>query len=635
MKRFYLFLFILIWFTQIVHSQNANPKVVRSIHYKAYDFRVSMNANNAKVELIKQLNIPKDYEFRSRIVKGTKDQIVEYDELGYAHEHYELFYKNIKVEDADIRTHFLNNELVAVNGEYIDVPYIDISVRISRETAIQKAMEHIGAREYVWEWEPSCNPVPELIICRNWFNAEDTTFYIAYKVEIFAMEPHSHDDIYVDAKTGNILNKISNIRYDNGENPKARANGTAETRYSGTRNITTKRHDYSWGGYDFSLFDAGRNIETKNLKRRQYYYIESWTHPFFDDDNYWSSLEYDNANKDNGALDAQWGAMMTYDYFFYVHKRKGFCNTGRLLTLYVHYWVMDENWDDVPVDNAFWTSYTNSQGHGKYCIVFGDGKLCDIFTAIDIVAHEFGHGVEEFSVNMKPCGESGPLREGFSDIWGACVKNYAAPEKNRWLLGEDIGCVKYDMANPKNYGCPDTYGGINWGYLSRSVFSHWFYILTEGKTGTNDLGNTYNVAGIGIDKAAKIVYRAETKEMTSVDATFAKMRQATIAAAEYLYGEDCDEVISVTNAWYAVGVGDLYDCTKYITNKNYNSGTHDINGCKIVVSNTNVNTYATVNFKAEESVIINYDFDAVPGSKVNISIGTILPVHHNGCLKML
>jgi len=72
-----------------------------------------------------------------------------------------------------------------------------------------------------------------------------------------------------------------------------------------------------------------------------------------------------------------------------------------------------------------------------------------------------------------------------------------------------------------------------------------------------------------------------------------------------------------------------------INNKNYNSGTHDINGCKIVVSNTNVNTYATVNFKAEESVIINYDFDAVPGSKVNISIGTILPVHHNGCLKML
>ena len=37
---------------------------------------------------------------------------------------------------------------------------------------------------------------------------------------------------------------------------------------------------------------------------------------FTDNDNHWTAAEYDNINKDNGALDAHWGAMMTYDYFF-------------------------------------------------------------------------------------------------------------------------------------------------------------------------------------------------------------------------------------------------------------------------------------------------------------------------------
>jgi hypothetical protein len=42
------------------------------------------------------------------------------------------------------------------------------------------------------------------------------------------------------------------------------------------------------------------------------------------------------------------------------------------------------------------------------------------------------------------------------------------------------------------------------------VLNHWFYILTIGKSGTNDIGNSYNVTGINIDKAAKIAYRLES-----------------------------------------------------------------------------------------------------------------------------
>jgi Zn-dependent metalloprotease len=40
-------------------------------------------------------------------------------------------------------------------------------------------------------------------------------------------------------------------------------------------------------------------------------------------------------------------------------------------------------------------------------------------------------------------------------------------------------------------------------HTNSGVLNHWFYILTQGKTGTNE-GSSYSVNGIGIDKAAKL-----------------------------------------------------------------------------------------------------------------------------------
>jgi hypothetical protein len=80
------------------------------------------------------------------------------------------------------------------------------------------------------------------------------------------------------------------------------------------------------------------------------------------------------------------------------------------------------------------------------------------------------------------------------------------------------------MSDPKSEGQPDTYGGTNWTdqtkcrpsrkiiveyiiwWVSKSLV---LYIL-QGKTGTNDIGSSYSVTGIGIDAAAKISYRLES-----------------------------------------------------------------------------------------------------------------------------
>lgn len=79
--------------------------------------------------------------------------------------------------------------------------------------------------------------------------------------------------------------------------------------------------------------------------------------------------------------------------------------------------------------------------------------------------------------------------------------------------------------------------------------------FSRRKTGTNDLGNSYSVAGIGKDKAAKIVYRAESVYFTATT-NFAQARDLTIQAAKDLYGINSIESATVCQSWYAVGVGD-------------------------------------------------------------------------------
>jgi chitodextrinase len=78
-----------------------------------------------------------------------------------------------------------------------------------------------------------------------------------------------------------------------------------------------------------------------------------------------------------------------------------------------------------------------------------------------------------------------------------------------------------------------------------------------GKTGTNDIGSSYNVSGIGIDKAAKIAFRTESVYLTS-NSTYANARTYGIQSAIDLYGVNSPEVIATTNAFYAVGVGAAY-----------------------------------------------------------------------------
>ena len=147
--------------------------------------------------------------------------------------------------------------------------------------------------------------------------------------------------------------------------------------------------------------------------------------------------------------------MGNLSYFRNVHNRNSYDNNGAVLKNYVHANLVAMGYSNN--DNAFWDGSR---------MTYGDGTSCDILTALDITAHEIGHGVCKYSVDspngLVYRGESGAINESLSDIWGVCVENWATTNKQTWLMGEDIGCIARSSSNPKSYNQPNTYGGTYW-----------------------------------------------------------------------------------------------------------------------------------------------------------------------------
>jgi bacillolysin len=516
----------------------------------------------------------------------------EIDDLGFNHEKFQLFHKGVKVEFATYSIHSKQGKVMSMSGEFYNFGEVSTTPQISAQDAFTMAKNYTGAKSYMWENATEAKsinyqmPVGELvflpIIDTEVKKGDFDNIKLAYKFDIYASNPVSRGDLYIDANTGEVLFYNATIKhlgehahgaktskqaftkniekpqsFDLFKNTSLVVAANAATRYSGTQQIQTL---LSGSSYILSDNTRGGGAQTYNMKKGTNY---STAVNFTDVDNNWTAAEFNNTNKDNAALDAHWGAEMTYDYFKNIHLRNSYNNAGAKINSYVHY---SSNYN-----NAYWDGSRMTYGDGS-----GTGGF-NALTSLDVAAHEIGHAVCSNTANLAYQKESGAMNEGFSDIWAACVEYFAAPTKQPWLIGEDIemrsGHLSLrSMSNPNAEGQPDTYGGTYWinpsctptqsndycgVHTNSGVMNHWFYILSIGKSGTNDIGNAFNVTGITIDKAAKIAYRTEANYL-SANSTFANARTGSIQAAIDLYGAGTPEVIATTNAWYAVGVGAAY-----------------------------------------------------------------------------
>lgn len=480
------------------------------------------------------------------------------DALGFENHKFQQTVNGIPVEYGMINMLVKKGKVVSQNGVWFkNVPAtVEKRAGISEANALNSALAYVGATSYKWQ-----NAEEEAFL-KNDTKDANATFYpkgklvyyndpadvnakkltLAYKFDVYATEPVSRQEVYVDAKTGKVLGTNSLILETN-------APGTAVTAYSGNQAIVADQVSAT----SYRLRETGRNggtaIETYNLKQGTNY---SRATDFTDTDNTWNNV---NTAKDQYATDAHWGAEKTVDYLKAKFNRNSIDNNHFAIKSYVHY---SRNYF-----NAFWDGSRMTYGDGSS--TNGNKPL----TALDVCAHEIGHGMTSKTANLVYQKESGALNEAFSDILGNSVEFWARPTKASWKLGEDFNYVIRDMANPNAYGDPDTYGGTYWVnpnctpsstndycgvHTNSGVLNFWYYLLVNGGSGTNDKGFAYNVTGIGLDKAAQIAYRTLTTYLTSTS-TYANARTYSLQAAADLYGAGSAEVTQTTNAWNAVGVG--------------------------------------------------------------------------------
>lgn len=633
------------------------------------------------------------------------------DELKITHSYYQQYYKGFLVEGSILMLHSKEGYVDASNGQVAEFVSMETQIVISKEEAKNIAKSFLKVTDLINEY-----PVKTLI-CRvpteNGFN-----FVFTQKVRIDSSNPFVMSNVYVDAKTGKVINNISLIT--DIDTP-----STAKTSYSGMQTITADSYS---GGY--RLIDNARNIETYDatnatgitisgftgttnytnsttnwgsspslktftiysvsqnwwysvisdtspdlyiivkdasnnivyngrnfylnntlptptnpiviplniLMLNQPYSIEVWDFDTVGGDDFGGSYTISStsgvwsSNGNNGdynikiaennpALDVHWGMEKTYDFYKNILGRNSFDGNGSVIKNYLN-------------PPTFQSQYGNSPNNAQalkepYNIMLfgmGDGTSLAPLVGLDVEGHEFTHLVvaNNGHEGLDYEGESGALNESFADIFGTCIEFYAKPITANWSIGEDFTLTSGDfgrsMSNPNLKQNPDTYKGQFWiktselsndfggVHTNSGVQNYWFYLLSKGGSGTNDLGKSFSVSGIGISKAQQIAYKNLTKYLSSKNSTYMDSYYGSLLAAEEIYGNPSIEYTAVRQAWYAVGIGNDPDsfCSG-TTNLTASSGTfsdgsgtanyNNNSSCKWVIAPAGA-TQVSINFTA-------------------------------------
>lgn len=476
------------------------------------------------------------------------------------HIYYQHYYKGILVESSEFREHYdpAINSVVLSNGRYVENLELSNIPLVTEATALAIALSYANAELYAWQddsmeyylqldsvsemqtYYPKGELVYALIGDRSII---PSNYKLAWKFRVFAISPHSDENIYIDAITGNILKKITNECFGD-INHVLYGNKSIDTRY--------------YGGLKQKHFletnDNGRNIHSKDGN-----YFLGWDLFNLPDDNddSWGNSRW-------GATSSHHVVQESWDMFKNVYGRNGMDNKGKEIRVHGN--------DPKNVDNAQYVF-----GNKKFDrIKFGSTTQGTLLATYDIAGHEFTHGVDQHSGNLAYELESGALDESFADIFGLMTERYAKGGSYNWTIGEDANFTIRDIQTPSNFSQPNWYlSHPNWLNLNGCVPSkfndacgvhknsgvqnRYFYLLSMGGT---QLGKW--VQGVGIDIAANVTYYSFTN-LTGSTETYPLAREHAVAAARILYGRCSFVENQVCRAWSACNIGPYCEPCEIIT----------------------------------------------------------------------
>lgn len=558
-------------------QQTANPnELTISINPKKaalatlrFTEKNGLKATDKKQWLANQLQLRTGVD--DLVAKGSKKNLPE-----GTIEKFQQYYKGIKVEFGTISSISLAGGNTVMQMEFYSVPNnFNTAPVVNENAALQNALQAINAKKYVWEnrSDPAQQqPKAELVIINSEQKAGDT-MVLAYKFFINASQPLTSAYVYVNAWDGSIVfinNKIHKV-YDN-------VGGFATTKYSGKQVIIASRNDDD----QFVLQQTrnGHNIETYNFGRDTA--SEDNQEKHIDDPVDITDPDGDWTNVDDTATEVHFNMQIVSDYWKNVMGRSSYDNNNAPIKSFVHANIGG---------GAMWSA-------GFKAMYFDDGpdrgdgyvshKNLGPDVGLDVSAHEFGHAVcdAEDMPDLVYSRESGALNEGFSDIWAACLENYAitkfpafAAKKSVWVIAEEsvmsFGTPGLrNLQNPKSKELPDTYYGINYVDASKegcptpdskkndgcgvhtnsSVVAKWFALITSGGSGANDHGYAYNITGLGFELTERIAYNVE--QLLTPNSDYHTLMNVSLNYIKARYGETSNQLTTAITAWRAVGLLD-------------------------------------------------------------------------------
>jgi Zn-dependent metalloprotease len=325
--------------------------------------------------------------------------------------------------------------------------------------------------------------------------------------------------VVVDARSGTVLETTEHVMHGTGTSAWNANPVTLNTTHSGST---------------FSMRDPNiTNLSCQDLANNQVF-----SGP---DDNWGNGTA---SNRETGCVDALFGSQTENRMLADWLGRNGPNGSGGA-------WPIRVGLNDL---NA---GYDGSQ------IQIGHNSAGGWIGAIDVIAHEQGHGIDDFTPGSI---SRGGTQEFVADTFGAASEWYAnEPSRDTpdFLVGEQInltgnGPIR-NMYNPSALGHANCYSSSipsTEVHAAAGPGNHWFYLLAEGTNPTNGQPtsptcNSSTVSGVGIENAIKIMYGAMLMKTSS--SSYLKYRTWTLTSAKNL-DPTCGLFNTTKKAWDAVSV---------------------------------------------------------------------------------
>ncbi|RYC07494.1 M4 family peptidase [Nocardioides zhouii] len=351
---------------------------------------------------------------------------------------------------------------------------------------------------------------PELVIWHR-----DAGTRLAYEVEVRGTDAGevSWQKVWVDAVDGTVLESREQI-----------AHGSGTAAYSGPNPLPIAT---SGSGSSYNMTDpTATTLKCQDAANNT---------TFSGTDDLWGNGVA--TNRETGCVDALYAAQQMKGMMSSWLGRNGMNGSGGWVPIRV-------GLNDI---NAY---YDGTQ------VQIGKNQAGEWISSMDVVAHEFGHGVDD----KTPGGISGGGTQEFigdafatsTEYYDGQVSPYDSPDHT---IGEEVNLVGQgpirDGSNPANVGDPSCYtSSIPTAevHAAAGPGDHWFYLLSRG--GVSKCDGT-SVTGIGEQAAMKVLYNGMLMKTTS--SSYLKYRTWTLTAAKNL-DSTCAQFNAVKNAWDAVNV---------------------------------------------------------------------------------